>query len=315
MPPRRRPALRILLLGGFGILVYLKFDAFIASRPFRYLRDPASMREALASWMAGSRRKDSQSDASGSWSADSSRYAFQCPSARLEPCLQALESLGPGTSGKVSALLYKARLQLRIPSPTGFNAVLEKPLPEASGPADREIEGSQARSILEVARLELTSEAETWTLEARSAPTGQVRYCTPRNRCLDDLRPAPPFHPFASRPSPGAPDLILLPPEAAAFGPVLAGRIVELSARGDGARRIKLYHGRNLFSYYLNFGSLQTGLATGDYVNTADTLGYAAGGGDSSTRLSLRIEKDGAFIDPLAFLGLEAGNRGAGHGR
>ena len=43
-PPRRKPVLRILLLAGFGALVYLKFDSFVASRAFRQLTTTAGVR-------------------------------------------------------------------------------------------------------------------------------------------------------------------------------------------------------------------------------------------------------------------------------
>ena len=48
LPPHRRPALRILLLGAFGILVYYKFDDFLASRAIKALKNPSALLRSAA---------------------------------------------------------------------------------------------------------------------------------------------------------------------------------------------------------------------------------------------------------------------------
>ena len=67
---------------------------------------------------------------------------------------------------------------------------------------------------------------------------------------------------------------------------------------------VKLYHGKNIFSYYQNFAGLRSGLNLGDFLFAGDTLGYAGAEGDSFDNLCVRIEKDGSWTDPIAFLGL-----------
>jgi hypothetical protein len=312
-PPRRRPTLRILILAAFGILVYLKFDSFLASRAFLYLRHPGWVREVFARYFPGETRPGpSAFPGRWLWSGDSSQVELICESDPVDVCLEPFPPLGPEKMAFLRSLIYKARVQLDIPSLSGFSAVLQKKSPEVAYPG-------QAPDSLELERLELRSSVAGlnhagqghWVFSAYtsgSARTGSdIRYCMADKRCLDDFRPALPFgrlQRLESAREESGPALHLIPWREPVFRPILPGRIVETPYAGARGNRVKLYHGRNIFSYYRNFAALKPGLVAGDFLEDGDTLGFVSGEGDSLRHLSLQIEKDGVLVDPGDFLGL-----------
>jgi hypothetical protein len=295
-PPKRRPTLRILLLGLLGLAVYLKFDA-VARLPFwKTFRHPG---EWLSARMHPPAPAPAPSPALLAWESDSSRVKADCPG-EASSCLGPGFPLGPEAAGQVREILGKAEAQWETRAQAGFSALFARapdfPPSEPHWELTRLETRGPGRSVLE------------------KDPSRGGAFCA-EGRCLDEIRPRAPLSAFASArerslpvessdpglPAAPAPAVRFAAANGAGVVPVLRGRIVALPAAGDTAGWIKVHHGRNLFSYYRGLARLGSSVRAGAMLDPGDTLGWVAG---DSAALELRIESDGIALDPLAFLGL-----------
>ena len=306
--PKRRPTLRIILLGLLGLVVYLKFDA-VARLPFwNTFRHPGE-------WLATQMRQRTPASAPCpivlDWAHDSGRVNAVCPVA-ASLCLGTGLPLGPEPAGQVREILGKAEAQWQAQARAGFAANFAR----SQDPAT-------AESHWELERLELRGEAKPVVLEKDTTRGGAV-FCA-NGRCFDVLHPRSPLASFRStrmkRLSPPSSDygLPIAPPAAlfsAANGtgvlPILRGRVVAIPPEGDTTGWLKLHHGRNLFSYYRGLARVGAGVRVGAMLESGDTLGWLAG---DSAALELRIESGGIALDPLAFLELPSRAEEIVHGR
>jgi hypothetical protein len=333
-PPKRRPTLRILLLAAIGLAVYLKYDTVVTSRTFQNLRNNS---EALFQGLVN-KGSDSlsanASDAGLRWSRDSASLEAICSSPKVDSCLEQWRGLGKETVGSLNAFLRKAFAQWDADAGGGFLARFRR-VPNESDP----LAPGNAGTLLEMDRLELRGAKGTVVLERNPEKNA---LCA-EGRCLDELSPRAPFANFRQAAFPlrsdtqeaRIPAAAFIPLGDAAAGPVLSGRVVGVSALAqadsipaptgtaipDSAAEtpgalaslrqwVKIYHGRNIFSYYRGFAELHGDLRPGKVVNTGDTLGLVPGKGDSLGVLELRIEQNGLMVDPYAFLGLRQDSAG-----
>lgn len=329
-PPRGRPTLRILLLGAFGVLVYLKYDDFIRSPLIQGLREPEKLwRETVARLRAPEPTAPSAASLP-QVSPDSTRWEWRCASRNQDSCVSAFVGLDSAQRGSLRAALLKVRLGFAFPDPSSFAALFHRAYPPlaslgrsdepALAPADGET------SPLRLVGLDLESEERSLRATWLPDSLGHGRWCqglprsqAPASPCLEPALPRPPL-----RPAPAAalepvrpPVLAFALPARAPVHPVLPGRVVSPGVAGAGW--VKLHHGGGLFSYYSGLDSLRAGLRAGDRVAPEDTLGFAAAADSARPegpdgRLRLRIERDGSPVDPMAFLGLAADSAGASHG-
>jgi hypothetical protein len=314
-PLKRRPTLRILFLGAIGVAVYWKFDSVVSSPAFQSILKPASLMQSLTRGSDTAAARPSASLAENrAWSRDSGYLEATCDSPRYRECLDAWKGLAGPAKGELRALISKASVQWGLEPDGGFTARYLR------------VDGVEAgafgnNSGLELSRLDLRTSKGIVSLSRVSGRTG---FCA-NGKCLDELRPSPPFAEFSRASASANPEerenrtieAMLTPLQSPVFRPVLDGRIVDASpadssgsAAGD--NWVKLYHGRNLFSHYRGFSKLRAGLRPGSMVRVRDTLGYVEAAGDSLGALGIRIEKDGLAMDPIAFLGLGADSTGAG---
>ncbi len=303
-PPTRRPTLRIILLAAFGAVVYLKFDSFVSSRVFQVLRNPQLLRQALArpGRLADPTPANLPLAAASSlkWSADSNEADLDCASQGIDPCVNAGQALGPEALGSLRSLINKAAIRWEVVATKGLHARFRK-----SGPTREDSLGWRIQT------LELASDKDV-TLISATENGGLIRFCS-AGRCLDESTPEPPFAKYqgldgAERP----PQWVIQPVGSPIFHPVLPGKIVEILSQ---SKSVKIYHGRNIFSVYAGFSELRPDLHPGSMVNMNDTLGSVEHDGESLGSLKLRIEKDGLFINPIAFLGVMPDTGAAAHGR
>jgi len=307
--PKRRPTLRIILLGLLGLVVYLKFDA-VARLPFwKTFRHPGE-------WISAQMRQRVPASAPCpvvlDWAHDSSHVNAVCPVAASQ-CLGAGFPLGSEPAGQVREILGKAEAQWQARAGSGFAAGFAR---------SQDLASAEPRWELE--RLELRGEAKPLVLEKDPSRSGAA-FCA-EGRCFDDLQPHPPIASFRSMrvknlSAPSFDSGLPIASEPAAFFsaangtgvlPILRGRIVAVPAEGDTAGWIKLHHGRNLFSYYRGLARMGTAVRAGAMLEPGDTLGWIAG---DSAAVELRIESGGMALDPLAFLGLPARAEETIHGR
>lgn len=320
--------MRILLLGAFGILVYLKYDDFVRSPFIQGLREPEKLwRETMARFLAPEEAPPPAA-ALPQISPDSARWEWRCASPDQDSCLSAWVGLDSAQRGSLRAALLKVRLGFGIPEPKAFSALFQRPFPPmpiygdrggpALGPADED------ERILRLVALDLEAEGKRMRATWWSDSLGQGRWCDgpPRSQgtaCLEPATPQPPL-----RPAPAA-TLEPVRPPVLAFAisgrspvhPVLTGRVVSPAAIGGGW--IKLHHGGGLFSYYSGLDSVRMGIRSGDRVTADDTLGFVSAADTARPEgpdglLRLRIERDGTPVDPMAFLGLAVDSAGAAHG-
>jgi hypothetical protein len=328
-PPKRRPTLRILLLAGIALAVYVKFDSVIASPSFQKLRHPERM---FSGW--GDAAPDAAKPVSIAlrWAVDSAYAEAECQSPRFDSCLANLDGMDPEALGSLRAALQKVALQWNFNDAGGYTARFTR----SQAGADLLNPGGSA---LELSRLELRpgrgAPAEAGSEHGASRQERRMGGMLVLNKsgvpgetkgmlcdgteCLDATHPLPPFPLFrktaaVSMDASRIPQADFLPIAGTAAKAVLPGRIVELPS-DPGKEWMKIYHGANIFSYYRGFTRMRPGRNNGSLVNAQDTLGFvevpdAEEGGitvsDASERgLEVRIEKDGLFIDPLAWLGLQ----------
>lgn len=296
-PPKRRPTLRILLLGLIGLAVYLKFDA-VARLPFwDTVKHPRAWLDAHLH--AGAAAPAPPAPVALRLSGDSLSAEAECPSAAAV-CLTAGFPLGAEAAGSLREVLAKAEAQLGADAGTGFLATFARGKDAAAGD-----------TAWSPVRIELRG-ARPMILD-RKGPA----WCA-AGKCLDETRPQAPLAAFRAvaahalaLPRAVDPGLEALEwPEArfaaqadAPVRPVLRGRVVDLPAPGDSADWIKLHHGRNLFSYYRGLARIDSAVRVGAMVEPGATLGWTA---PESAAVDLRVEADGRPLDPLAFLGLNA---------
>ena len=300
-PLKRRPTLRILLLAAIGVTVYLKYDSVVNSKAFHNLRQPRRMLDA----MLGQNLAPSETLPAGAgilWAPDSSQVEADCPSNRIDVCLEQWRGLGREPVGTLRSDLEKAKVQWDADAANGIKARFLR-VPDATDPLAAKM------ALLELVRLEIRGQKANLVLE-QAAGGRSGRLCD-RDRCLDALHPQAPLSRFrevrAADPDqaesrlPADARLIAMPGSAAK--PVLRGRVVEAPSVPGSDHWVKIYHGENTFSYYRGLATLKPGLKPGAFLEAGDTLGFM-GAGDSATALDLRIEKDGMRVDPYAFMGL-----------
>lgn len=307
--PKRRPTLRILLLGLLALVVYLKFDA-VARLPFwKTFRHPG---EWISLQMRQRTPLPPPCPVVLDWAHDSSHVNAVCPVAASQ-CLGKGFPLGPEPAGQVREILGKAEAQWQARAVAGFAAGFAR---------SQDLASSEPRWELE--RLELRGDAKPMVLEKDPA-RGEAGFCA-NGRCLDDLHPHAPVAGVRSMrvtilpgPSPDSGLPVSAVPAAlfsAANGtcvlPILRGRIVAVPAESDTTGWLKLHHGRNLFSYYRGLARMGAAVRAGAMLEPGDTLGWIAG---DSAAVELRIEAGGMALDPLAFLGLPARAEETVHGR
>lgn len=326
-PPKRRPTLRILLLAVIGLAVYLKYDTVVTSQTFQNLRKNTEELVADLVKKVPAAHSTSTTDTGLRWSVDSTSLEAVCTSPKADSCLEQWHGLGKETVGTLNAYLRKAIAQWDADAGGGFLARFRR-VPNESDP----LAPGNAGTLLEIDRLELRSAKGTVVLER----IPEKNALCAEGRCLDELNPRAPFANFRQAAIPihsdaqeaRIPEAAFIPLGDAAAGPVLRGRVIELSIPADSVITpvgsanpgaippvpgpsvstgtwIKIYHGRNIFSFYRGFAELHAGLRPGSVVNTGDTLGMVPGKGDSLGVLELRIEQDGLMVDPYAFLGLQ----------
>jgi hypothetical protein len=281
-PPRKRPTLRILLLVAFGILVYLKFDSFVKSKAMQPFRQPEKLWQSV--W---NRLHPRPAAPAATLSLDSSatEMRLDCPSASTEACLSSWKA-PEDTKGFARALISKAAMAAGA-KPEGFSLRLRSEAPE-----------SEADSISwSVASLELREGGRIWTV----GPGKEAGvYCIHGGACLEKARPSAPLGKFTVVDHGDAPDLWLQSAEGSAVLSPLPGRIMEVTEDSSG-RRLKVYHGMNLYCYYGGLAAWKEGPRAGDWLRTGDTLGLIA---PVPGRLMIRVEKDGMTADAMAFLDL-----------
>lgn len=328
MPPRKRPTIRILLLAAFGLLVYLKYDAFIQSSLIKSLRQPEQLWKSVASRFR--KTPEPVSALAGPMvSSDSTLLQWRCASPGSDSCLDAWSGLDAGNKGLVRALIWKTRLQLDLPEFSSFTTDFRRNPPASPGTDSAgeipEGMGESPENPLRLHAIRFLAGSRTLRLESRGDSAGGETWCVApedlgagfKPACLVDPAPKPPLRLFEEpelrqeRP----PVLSFHTGSGEAFHPVLPGKVMNLpSGEGDW---LKIYHGQLLFSYYSGYADISRGLRVGALVGIEDTLGFArrtdtsgtAGIAEGTPRagaLRLRIEKDGSPVDPLAFLGLEA---------
>lgn len=338
-PSRKRLTLRILLLAAFGILVYLKYDDFIQSPLIKRLREPQQLwKDAVRNFREPAVREPAT--ALPQISPDSVFMLWSCASAKSDSCLDAWAGMDAGDKGSIRALLWKARLRMKLPEPSSFAAGFRgnpAAVPETGTAQDSASEAAEAAGEAparpwRLDRIRFQAGPGSLDLESLRDSAGGERWClrsTPPTAdpdillegrsaatltCLDEPRPKPPLRLFSDpelhpeRP----PVLSFRTGSGEAFHPILPGKVMGLPSGEKGW--LKVYHGRNLFSYYSGFAGIGKDLDPGALVGVGDTLGFAGdadtaaampGGAARTGTLRLRIEKDGSPIDPLAFLGLE----------
>lgn len=336
-PPKRRPTLRILLLATIGLAVYLKYDTVVTSRTLQNIRKNSEEFFAGLVNKGPAPHSASTTDTGLRWSRDSVSLEAVCTSPKVDSCLERWQGLGKETVGTLSAYLRKATAQWDADAGGGFLARFRR-VPNESDP----LAPGNAGTLLEMNRLEIRGAKGTLVLER----IPEKNALCAEGRCLDELTPSAPFANFrqaaiqvhSDAQEARIPEAAFIPLGDAAAGPVLRGRVVELSTPTNsviapvgstipGATPpvpgptvstgtwIKIYHGRNIFSYYRGFAELHAGLRPGLVVNTGDTLGMVPGKGDSLGVLELRIEQDGLMVDPYAFLGLQQDSAGQADAR
>jgi len=307
--PKRKPTLRIVLLGLLGLAVYLKFDA-VARFPFwKSFRHPG---EWITAHMPSRTPAFAPSPVVLNWEHDSSRVNAACP-VEASLCLGAGFSLGQEPAGQIREILGKAEAQWQSEATAGFSAGFAR---------NQDLATMEPHWVLE--RLELRGKAKPVVLE-RDPARGEAVFCA-NGRCLDELHPRQPLagirstrlqngHPSSS--DSGQPiavsDTARFPAgNGTGVLPILRGRVVTVPPPGDGSGWLKLHHGRNLFSYYRGIARLGSSVRPGAMVDSADTLGWISG---DSASLELRIESAGMPLDPMAFLSRPSGKEESPHGR
>jgi hypothetical protein len=289
-PPRKRPTLRILLLGVFAVIVYLKFDAFVKSKAIQSLRQPAKVWETVLQRVHPMPPKAVVAHLTLT---DSSALTLDCASPATEACLSEWQS-PEATKGWARALILKAAMAAGMENPEGFSLRLRKdaePDPGMDGPG------------WSLISLELRSGAAAATLEPGPVPG---EYCWRGGKCLEAIKPMPPLRNFQVVAHGDSRELWLRPAGPSPVVSMLPARILKVTGDSVDAR-VTLYHGMNILSYYAGFTG-RAGLAAGGLLRAGDTLGFAAASATDPFRL--RVEKDGMALDPSAFLGLamESGN-------
>jgi hypothetical protein len=239
---------------------------------------------------------------------------WRCASPRADSCLEAFSGLGPEEKGRARTLLMKAGLGLGLGDIEAFTLAYRRPPSggpgEAAGPARDGEAGPDPETTAPRFVQALVRTREGWyTVARRGAEDGTL--CATREgggtTCLEEPAPRSPLR--RSGPSGLAtrrPPVLAFPAGTSeAIHPVLPGKVVALPA--DTSGWVKVHHGGNLFSYYGGYAGLHPALRPGNRVAPEDTLGYTAPADSTGApvrTLRLRIEKDGAPLDPLAFLGL-----------
>jgi hypothetical protein len=308
-PIKRWPTLRILLLGLFGLAVYLKFDTVARLPIWKTARHPGAW---ITTRFHPPAPPPLRSPVVLAWDPDSNRVKADCPAATAA-CLDAGFPLGPEPAGQVRAALGKAHSRWQTRTEGGFAATFA-----------RVAEPGATDTGWSLRRLEIRDTPRDLVLEKDSAAGGNA-FCA-EGRCLDDMAPHAPLTaylyarpwPWAmpafdpGLPLPDAPAARFTAPGGAGVHPILRGQVVSVPPQGDTAGWLELHHGRNLFSYYRGLARLGASVRAGAMLEPGDTLGWM--GGDSA-RLDLRIESAGTALDPLAFLGLPASAEETPHGR
>lgn len=308
-PSKRWPTLRILLLGLFGLAVYLKFDTVARLPIWESVRHPGA-------WISARLRPPAppplRSPVALAWDPDSNRVRAECPAAN-EACLDAGFPLGREPAGQVRAILGKAASRWQARPAGGFAATFAR----VADPG-----ATDTGWFLQ--RLEIRRAPRDLVLEKRADAEGNS-FCA-EGRCLDDLGPHAPLAAYLDArpwrwampafdpglPSPDAPAASFAAASGSGVHPILRGQVVSVPPQGDTSGWLGLHHGRNLFSYYRGPARWGASVRAGAMLEAGDTLGWM--GGDSA-RLDLRIESAGKALDPMAFLGLPAPGEEIAHGR
>jgi hypothetical protein len=308
-PSKRWPTLRILLLGLFGLAVYLKFDTVAKLPVWKTARHPGAWFSAR---IHPSVTLPPLSPVVLAWETDSNRVAAECPGA-APACLDSGFPLGSEPAGQVRAILAKAASRWQANAVGGFTATFTRVADPAA-----------ADSGWSLRRLEIRRTPRDLVLE-KDATGGGNSFCA-EGRCLDDLSPHTPLTAFIyarawllpaapidpGLPLPETPEAWFSAANGAGVLPILRGQVVSVPPQGDTAGWLELHHGRNLFSFYRGLARLGSSVRAGAMIEPGDTLGWM--GGDSA-RLELRIESAGRPLDPLAFLGLPASREEMPHER
>lgn len=327
-PYHLRIVLRTALLAGFGLLVYLKFDDFVGSHAAQFLRHPGALWDEASTRLWAKVSSEPLALSRPLVSSDSATLEWTCASPKSDSCLAVFAGLGAEEKGLVRAALAKTRLRLKLGDVEGFSLVFRR---EDSDGSDLDSSAEPGEPHLRFTQAQLRTAQGRFTLvPALDSATGP---CLLREDggalCSETATPRPPLRGF------GLPFLATGRPFVAEFPTlgegaihdvhaVLPGKITTLPSKaGDW---MEVYHGDNLFSYYAGFTALRSGLRAGNLVGSLDTLGTLSTLGGPATALSaapadsvsvaphvapvagptirLRLEKDGAPLDPLAYLGL-----------
>jgi hypothetical protein len=320
----KRPGFRILLLGAFGVLVYLEYDAVVQSSLLQSLSRPSDL------WKAGMEKIRFQvappppAEHRGVLSADSSAREWSCLDGGDASCISAWSGLDEEEKGRIRVMVRKARLAWGAPESTEVRALFRKGFPGAApegmdpGGASGPIPGITAEEW-RLSRVRMDWPQGSLILSTHQDSEGREQICRlvngKREDCLDrdpartPVRTYQAYAPSRERP----PTLDFAAPAGETVHPILPGRVVALPA--DSAGWLKLHHGGSLFSFYAGFEPAEPRLSVGAPVRLADILGRALAPDTAASEppaLRLRIEQDGSPLDPLAFLGLESDSL---HGR
>lgn len=300
-PPRKRPTVRILLLGIFAAAVYLKFDSFVSSAFFKSISSllqtvshPTFLKEKLFS----SKHVDAQklSPLKNNWvtplewSVDSNLVTLHCLGALTSECLSYADQFVSSNTVTSRILIQKIKLQWQLDSLKDISLQFRRILNTETQ--------SNGWEILEL--VGLSNQGLTKIVLHDTA--GQKNYCI-SSRCLDQLEPTSPLlkfqivqHPF-TRPE----KLEFLPTHTNDFHSVLPGKIIEVDTLN---RVVRLFHGQNLYSQYSGKIKLALNLKPGKLVSQKDTLGWIEDQNDSLATLALQVQKYGINQNPLAFLNI-----------
>ena len=256
----KRPGFRILLLGAFGLLVYLKYDAFVQSPYLRSLAHPAEL------WRTGMDKvrlriaPPPPDGYLGVLSADSSAREWSCADGGNSgdgACITAWSGMDEDEKGRIRAMVQKARLAWGAPESTEVRALFRRQVPAARPEGDEPEDAARASLGMDaeewrLARIRMEWPQGSLTVAPRRGADGREEICRigngRREECLDGSQPLPPLRtfqtPFPSRERP--PTLDFAAPAGEAVHPILPGHVVALPA--DSAGWLQLHPGGSLFS-------------------------------------------------------------------
>jgi hypothetical protein len=275
---------------GVAIFVYAKFDDYWPS--LRVALNPATAwdrllgREAAAAPAAPSR---------AAWSADSSRLTLDCPAGLGEgnACCEAA-SARPirGLCRQAAVLLGRARWKGML------SAGSEKAALRLEGRAAFSDEGF---AVYELAGLRGRDGSGGFSFQQGDAGT----WCESRRGCLSTPSPRAPLSGGRLVRGPGEKTAEWIAASSAVH-PSLPGRVVGIDSVQGGAR-VRLYHGRELYTSYepVRLAAGPSALKPGTPVTAGTVLGAAPGGPKGYT-VYMRIRRAGLAPDPFDFFSLRA---------